>query len=110
MENPVEIEVVATTPERQLLIAVEVPAGATVADAIEISNIAQRLPNIDAAACAVAIWGRLVERSDTVKAGDRIELLRPLQIDPREARRRLAEAGQVMGVRTGENEKSESNG
>lgn len=108
MEKQIEIEVVATTPERQVLVAAKVPAGATVADAIEVSNIARLLPEIDAAGCAVAIWGRLAERSDTVKKGDRVELLRPLQIDPREARRRLAEAGQVMGVRP--NEKADSNG
>jgi putative ubiquitin-RnfH superfamily antitoxin RatB of RatAB toxin-antitoxin module len=43
------------------------------------------------------IWGRPVERDQAVSDGDRVELYRPLNMDPREARRRLAAAGRTMG-------------
>jgi hypothetical protein len=44
----------------------------------------------------LGVWGRKVEKSRIVKAGDRIEIYRPLRLDPREARRQLALIGRTM--------------
>ena len=49
------------------------------------------------AACQLGIWGRLVNRDQTLEDGDRVEIYRPLEIDPRETRRRLAAEGKTMG-------------
>jgi putative ubiquitin-RnfH superfamily antitoxin RatB of RatAB toxin-antitoxin module len=40
----------------------------------------------------VGIWGKRVSPDTTVRAGDRVELYRPLEVDPREARRQRARA------------------
>ncbi len=66
------------------------------ADVIAASGIEQRFPDSDIAALATGVWARLVDRQHRVVAGDRIELYRELEIDPREARRKLALAGQTM--------------
>ena len=91
------IEVVFALPERQELIAVLLDKGATVADAIEQSSIGSAFPEWDFRRCAVGIWGRLVERDRLLQPGDRVEIYRPLTIDPREARRALAAEGRSMG-------------
>ena len=65
-------------------------ATATVDDAIRASGISAQLPKGFKPA-AIGIFGRTVSASDTLHDGDRIELYRPLKIDPKEARRRRAQ-------------------
>jgi putative ubiquitin-RnfH superfamily antitoxin RatB of RatAB toxin-antitoxin module len=81
------VEVVFALPERQLLKSVELPAGSTVADAIGHSGVAERFPEVDLDELQAGIWGKPAERSRSLQDGDRVELYRPLLIDPREARR-----------------------
>jgi uncharacterized protein len=61
--------------------------GATVIEAIGASGLPQRHPTADLERLPVGIWGRLCERGDVLREGDRVELYRPLQVDPKEARR-----------------------
>ena len=51
---------------------------------------------VDAAACAIGIFGQEIPRGRVLRAGDRVEVLRPLAEDPRERRRRLAREGRSM--------------
>jgi putative ubiquitin-RnfH superfamily antitoxin RatB of RatAB toxin-antitoxin module len=84
------VEIVYATEERQELLTLEVPVGATVAAAIGLSELASLFPNETLDSCTVGVWGRTVERSRVVQEGDRIELYRSLQKDPRQARRERA--------------------
>ncbi len=95
-EDRIQVEIVFALADRQELIEVEVPDGATVADVIASSRIDARFPNRDLEDLPVGIWGREVERTARVRAGDRVEIYRPLQMDPKEARRQLALAGRTM--------------
>lgn len=81
------IEVVFALPERQVLTTVDLPEDATVDDAIERSGIPDAFPGIDFDELQAGIWGKPSERSCSLRDGDRVELYRPLLIDPREARR-----------------------
>jgi len=92
-----EVEIAFVAPERQSLRKVSVASGATVADVIANSGLHAEFPEYEIDRLAVGIWGREVERTQAVKAGDRLEIYRPLELDPREARRRLARAGRTMG-------------
>ena len=58
--------------------------GATVADALRESGIAGRH---DTSQLAVGVWGVLAAPGDGLRDRDRVELYRPLQVDPKEARR-----------------------
>ncbi|MDP9140516.1 MAG: RnfH family protein [Pseudomonadota bacterium] len=69
------------------MLEVELSAGATVREAIERSGILQRFPEIDLMQNKVGRWNHLVTLDDVVSAGDRIEIYRPLLIDPKEVRR-----------------------
>jgi hypothetical protein len=91
------IEVVFALSDRQELVAVRLQSGATVADAIEQSSIQSAFPEWNLSECAVGIWGQPAERGQRLQQGDRVEIYRPLTIDPREARRALAAQGRSMG-------------
>ena len=97
MSGRLQIEVVFGLADRQELLAVTVDSGTTVAAAIAESGIADRFPEHELDSLAVGIWGRVVAREQVLADGDRIEIYRPLDIDPREARRRLAAEGRAMG-------------
>lgn len=96
MSATIKIEVVFAVPGNQRLELLGMRKGATVADAITASNFDRAFPEYDLAQCAVGVWGQLVERDRPLADGDRVELYRALQLDPREARRRLAAAGKTM--------------
>lgn len=96
-EELITVEVVFALAERQELVAVTLVSGSTVRDAIDASLITGLFPEHDLSASPVGIWGRLVERDQRVEDGDRVEIYRPLEIDPREARRKLAAEGRYMG-------------
>ena len=87
-----DVEVVYARPDTQEIIPVRVPRGATIRATIERSRILERCAEIDLAVNRVGIFGALRELGDTVQDGDRVEIYRPLQVDPKEARRRKAAA------------------
>ena len=82
-----QVEVVFALPERQFLQTVTVPANATVADAIRISGVERHYPDIRFDDLQVGIWGKPENRTQPLREGDRVEIYRPLEMDPREARR-----------------------
>lgn len=97
MAEVVRVEVAYAEASRQFLKRVELAAGATVADAIEASGIAREF-GIDAAALDVGIWSRPAARDRALRDGDRVELYRPLRIDPKEARRRRADRARAKAA------------
>ncbi len=98
-QGALRVEVVFALPERQELVGLEVAEGATVAQAIEQSRLAEKFPGHDLSRCAVGVWGHPVERNRRLRDGDRVEIYRPLQMDPQAARRELAAKGKSMGNR-----------
>ena len=80
-------EVVFALPDRQLLETITVDEGASVADALRLSGIEERFPDVSLDELQVGIWGKPVERTQALRDGDRVEVYRPLEMDPREARR-----------------------
>lgn len=93
MAEPVRVSVVYAMPARQFVRELELPAGATVADAIGGSDIVA-LAGIPAEDLAhIGIFGHPVDRDRILRDGDRVEIYRPLQVDPKEARRRRASGG-----------------
>ena len=85
----VEVAYAASTRE-QMVISFDIPAGSTVEQAICVSGILDRFPNIDLSTDAVGIFGQRASLKHTVSNGDRIEIYRPLAIDPKQGRRRRA--------------------
>lgn len=62
--------------------------GIVLSDAVRASELSQRFPDLDwRHAMTPGVWGRAVEWDQALKDGDRIELCRPLTVDPKVARR-----------------------
>lgn len=97
MATEMDIEVlVAYAPlARQVReIVLRLPAGATVAQALEASGLAALYPELDLAQVAVGVWGRKAARSQVLRNQDRVEVYRALRVDPKVARReRFAKQG-----------------
>jgi uncharacterized protein len=96
------IEVVFSPAARELRQErLQLPAGATVGDAVQAALAAWGLAWPQGA--VVAVWGRKVAADQLLREGDRVEILRPLQVDPKEARRlryrRLGEKGRTARPR-----------
>jgi len=92
------VEVVVARPDRQALCSLRLPAGTDAAGAVKQADLQSKFPEIEWRACKLAIWGRPVAGNQVLGDGDRVEVLRPLQLDPRDARRQLAKDGQFMGT------------
>jgi putative ubiquitin-RnfH superfamily antitoxin RatB of RatAB toxin-antitoxin module len=90
MADRIRVGVVYADPQRQIEKCVDMPADSTAGEAIAASGIVDSLPS-GFTATAIGIYGRIVEQSHRVRDGDRIELYRPLVVDPKEARRRRAQ-------------------
>ena len=70
--------------------SVWVEAGATVGDAVRVSGIAADLGAMGIDCTHVGVFGRAVGPETPLRDGDRVEVYRPLKMDPKEARRRRA--------------------
>lgn len=92
------VTVVWATPDVQDAVAVALPAGATVADAVERSGLLAH-HGIDAAVVAFAVFGRRRDPGAPLADGDRVELTRPLVADPRAARARRAREAPSLASR-----------
>lgn len=96
-EGAMRVEVwVSLAPREVRGQTLELPAGATVAQAIEATGWVGQLPGLDGTsfhdglqngAWTLAIWGRKTTLGHVLRADDRVELLRGLIVDPKEARR-----------------------
>jgi putative ubiquitin-RnfH superfamily antitoxin RatB of RatAB toxin-antitoxin module len=68
-------------------LALELPAPATALDAIRASGVLQRHPELGLDEPMIGIWGRACAPDTMLDDGDRVEIYRPLRLDPNEARR-----------------------
>jgi putative ubiquitin-RnfH superfamily antitoxin RatB of RatAB toxin-antitoxin module len=84
----IRVEVVYALPGREDTASVTLPVSGTVRDAIVASGLTERHPGIDLARQKCGVFGKRVALSGTLSDGDRVEIYRPLAIDPKEARRR----------------------
>ena len=92
----INIELVYALPQQQTLLKFEVPAGTTLGDAVRLSGILEKHPEIDAAKAKYGIFGKLSKTDVVMRDKDRIEIYRPLIADPKEVRKKRAEEGKVM--------------
>ena len=82
--------VAVALPGRQEVVELDLPAGATVREAIAAARLRERFPGLDPAALRPGIWSRACELEAVLRDGDRVELYRPLVADPKAMRRERA--------------------
>lgn len=96
MTESIRVQVVYALPERQDIVMIELPEGASVAQAVEASGLLQKYPDIDLARNKFGVFAKLVKADQVLRDRDRVEIYRPLIADPKEVRRQRAAEGKVL--------------
>lgn len=87
----IRVEVAYALPERQQIIALNVPQGTTALNAARQSGIADLFEGLDLEQSPMGVFGKAVQpASHVLAAGERVEIYRPLLIDPTESRKARA--------------------
>lgn len=84
----IQVEVAYARPDKQEIVPVQVPEGTTALEAAKLSGIADSFPEIDVDATDMGVFGKVIKdpAAHKLRDGDRVELYRPLRIDPKQAR------------------------
>ncbi len=83
----IAVEVAYVASDRQRVVRLSVERGSCVGDAVRLSGLCEEFPDVDPARNAVGLFGRRVALDRVLEEGDRVEIYRPLQRTPMEARR-----------------------
>lgn len=94
MSETIAVEVAFALPEKQAIIALKVPSGTTMYEAARLSGITDKFPGINLDNSSMGIFGKAEAnpKETILKEGDRVEIYRPLIADPKEVRKKRAEA------------------
>ncbi len=91
MGGEATIEVVYALPERQRVVRLPLPAtGLTAAAAVEQSGLLDEFPELRERPLVLGIFGTVCAPERALRVSDRVEIYRPLRVDPREQRRERA--------------------
>lgn len=86
--------VYSPSPRKVQEIALELPRGATLTQALQASDIQPLFPDLDLQHVVAGVWGRKAGPEQVLRDQDRVELYRPLKVNPKVARReRFAKQG-----------------
>jgi putative ubiquitin-RnfH superfamily antitoxin RatB of RatAB toxin-antitoxin module len=86
----ITVTVVHALPDQATEITLCLPEGTTIAEAIARSTARLPQAGADLSRCPVGIFGQRARRDTVLVDGDRVELYRPLKLDPKQARRQRA--------------------
>ena len=87
-QNMINVEVAFALPDQQKIVAIQVPVGTTVYDAAVMSGIVDHFEGLQLAGTPMGIFGKAVKnpQAEKITQGQRVEIYRPLTIDPKVAR------------------------
>jgi putative ubiquitin-RnfH superfamily antitoxin RatB of RatAB toxin-antitoxin module len=91
-EATIEVLLVQALPGQCLQRRLALAPGSTVADALGAAAAAGFGPALEVDMASLAVFGRPATPTTRLRDGDRIELLRPLLVDPKQRRRDRADA------------------
>lgn len=86
----IRVEVAYATSERAWRVLLRLPGGATAMQAFEASGLRERMPESSIGVPDLGVFAHPVEGERVLRDGDRVEVYRPLLIDPKDARRKRA--------------------
>ena len=95
----IHVEVAYATPTTQKIILVKVLPNATIEDAILQSNILKEFPEINFENISVGVFSKKATLHTRLQDNDRVEIYRPLTIDPMTARKKRAKTSNNMSLR-----------
>ena len=91
-EARIHVEVAYALPEKQRLIGLDVPEGTTMLESARLSGIEEQFEGLVLDKAAMGIFGKVVANpaGQVLKAGERVEIYRPLLADPKLNRKKRA--------------------
>ncbi len=95
----ISVEVAYATPERQKIVSLQVADRSAARKAVLASGLDADFNELDLHRCPIGVFGSVVADDYHLRAGDRVEIYRPLLNEPRAARRAAAERGDTIGAR-----------
>lgn len=96
MAEMINVEVCYALAEKQSLVSVKLPQGATLQQALEASGLLVKHPEIDLKKNKFGVFAKLSKLDSVLRDRDRVEIYRPLIADPKEVRKQRAAEGKVM--------------
>ncbi|MDR1367324.1 MAG: RnfH family protein [Candidatus Accumulibacter sp.] len=102
MADWITVDLVYPLKEKQEIFTVRLPEGATIAQAIESSEILLKYPQIDLSKNKLGVFSKLSKLDTPLRDKDRVEIYRPLIADPKEVRKQRAAEGKAMKKGAGE--------
>lgn len=93
MSDVISVEVAYAEPDKQVIIKVDVPVGTSMFEAAELSKVTEQFLGLDLNKTPMGVFGKseASPRNRVLLAGERVEIYRPLTVDPKESRKRRAE-------------------
>ena len=86
----ITVQICCITPQQQFKQELILPIGSTIQQAILQSDLSKSCPQIDWQQLKIGIYSKIKSVDTVLKNADRIEIYRPLQVDPMLARRKRA--------------------
>lgn len=87
-EALISVSVCYSAAARQISqVDLQLPQNSSVTDALRASQLLNQVPDAEVDALVTGVWGRKVPPEHLLRDGDRVELYRPLKVDPKMARR-----------------------
>jgi putative ubiquitin-RnfH superfamily antitoxin RatB of RatAB toxin-antitoxin module len=108
MAEMLRVEVCYALPDKQVLVPVTLPEGATLQQALEASGLLDKHPEIDLKKNKFGVYAKLSKLDAVLRNRDRVEIYRPLIADPKEVRKQRAAEGKVMKKGAGEADGTEA--
>jgi putative ubiquitin-RnfH superfamily antitoxin RatB of RatAB toxin-antitoxin module len=96
MAEVLNIEVCYALADKQEIVRLRLPEGATLGQALEASGLLAKYPDIDLKKNKFGIYAKLSKADAVLRDHDRVEIYRPLIADPKEVRKQRAAEGKVM--------------
>jgi Uncharacterized protein conserved in bacteria len=86
MGKVIEVEVVYLSPTEQAIVPLLINEDTSLGDAIALSGLFEKFPDLDLQHHKTGIFGKIMPLNTILKNGDRVEIYRPLRIDPKQKR------------------------
>ena len=97
VDSLIHVEVAYALPDKQKIVALDVESGCTAYEAVLRSKIVEIFPEIDPQTVKMGVFGKAIAKpaDHVLNDGERVEIYRPLLIDPKQARRARAEKAKM---------------
>lgn len=98
-EPMIHVEVAYALPEKQRLIGLDVPEGTTMLEAARLSGVSEQFEGLELDKAPMGLFGKVVANpsAQVLKAGERVEIYRPLKADPKLNRKKRAQESAAKG-------------